>query len=145
MKYQSLMEKLLALLPFWQYKISQSLKRAYKKEAMSLDTYYCLQMLHWNGPMTMSELAKSLNITKQQATRTIEKLWKAEFVRRLYDPDDRRTIRIEVTDTALAYIEKNFHEKISFQKRVEACLTENEAREFEGAVETLLRILPKLD
>lgn len=136
-------ENLLTVLPYWHYKIDRPFKQSLDG-GMSLETYYCLQMLRWDGPMTMSELAGRLKITKQQATRTIDRLYACDFVKRLFDENDRRFIKIEITQKALDYIEQNIYQDTEFLKTLESRIGGAEIEELGGAIETLLRILPKL-
>lgn len=138
-----LIETLMAVLPYWHYKIDRPFKQQHKN-AMSLETYYCLQMLHQGGPMTMSQLAGLLHIKKTQATRTIDELHKYGFVRRLADSADRRCIRIEATQVALDYIQTNFNADNEFLHKVEQSLEPAEQAELQAALETLLRVLPKI-
>lgn len=136
-------ETLMAVLPYWHYKIDRPFKQRHKN-AMSLETYYCLRMLRSAGPLTMSELAQRLQIKKAQATRTIEQLYKYGFVRRLADADDRRCVRIEVTQAALDYIEREFYTDHELLRGIEQNLTSEEYQALQQALETLLRVLPKL-
>lgn len=144
MKKETLMKNLLAVLPYWHYVIDRPFKQLHKGD-MSLETYYCLQMLEKAGPMPMSELAKHMGCKKQQATRIISDLIKHDFVRRLSDEEDRRIVRIEITDKALNFIEEKFYLNSSFLREAKGTLTAGELEELNGSMETLLRLLPKLD
>lgn len=147
MDLEQLAEELMMVLPYWHYKIDRPFKMSYKEngDQMSLETYYCLQMLRWDGAMTMSELAERLRITKQQATQMIDRLYKYDFVRRLYDQEDRRVIRIEITQRAVEYIKSNVTKHARFLGGLEQKLTREELDSLSGAMETLLYLLPKLD
>lgn len=139
-------EKLMALLPYWHYKIDRPFKQTQKENhaAMSLETYYCLQMLRCDGPMTMTELAHRLLLTKQQATRTIDHLYRHGLVIRLPDPEDRRLVRIEITPQAVEYLHHHIRQNAIFLNSLPDQLSADELAEFDGAVSTLLRLLPKL-
>lgn len=144
MKSEKLLENLLAILPYWHYKIDKQLKQSLKSE-MSLETYYCLQALNSLGPMTMTELAQNLKIPKQQATKIINNLYQYQFVKRIHDEDDRRFIRIEITRQAIDYIEQNYYRSSEFVQELEEKIGEKEVEALSGAIEVLLRILPKID
>lgn len=144
MKKETLMKNLLAVLPYWHYVIDRPFKRLHKGD-MSLETYYCLRMLEKTGPMPMSELAKHMGCKKQQATRIIGDLIEHDFVRRLSDEDDRRIVRIEITDKALDFIDEKFYRNASFLREANGMLTAEEMEELNSSLETLLRLLPKLD
>lgn len=138
-----LIETLLAVLPYWHYKIDRPFKQRHKN-AMSLETYYCLQMLRCSGPLTMTELAQRLRVKKAQATRTIEQLYKYGFVTRSAADGDRRCVRIEITQPALDYIEENFYTDQELARRLEQSLSDAERQALQKALETLLQVLPKL-
>lgn len=112
---------------------------------MSLETYYCLQALNSLGPMTMTELAQNLKIPKQQATKIINNLYQYQFVKRIHDEDDRRFIRIEITRQAMDYIEQNYYHSSEFVQELEEKIGAKEVEALSGAIEVLLRILPKMD
>lgn len=147
MDFQQFAEELMMVLPYWHYKIDRPFKMSHKEngDPMSLETYYCLQMLRWDGAMTMSELAERLRITKQQATQMIDRLYRYDFVRRMYDQEDRRVIRIEITQRAVEYVKNNVAKHTRFLDGLEKKLTPEELDSLSGAMGTLLHLLPKLD
>jgi DNA-binding MarR family transcriptional regulator len=50
-------------------------------------------------PMTMGDLSRALNVPLSTATRIVDLMVKSESVMRLHDPDDRRVVRVALTDT----------------------------------------------
>ncbi|OJF14161.1 MarR family winged helix-turn-helix transcriptional regulator [Couchioplanes caeruleus] len=64
-------------------------------------------------PMTVSDLAGRLEVTKQAAAQIVDDMQRRGYVRRTPDPDDRRAQRLELTDrgaSALAAA-RRFHER----------------------------------
>jgi DNA-binding MarR family transcriptional regulator len=57
-----------------------------------------LSELHVKGPQKQAELAGTLGYTKGAMTSIAEKLVKLGLAERLYDPSDRRIIRLQITD-----------------------------------------------
>ena len=49
-------------------------------------------------PITMSDLSHILGLPFSTATRTVDWLVNNNYVRRLADPEDRRVVRVELTD-----------------------------------------------
>lgn len=137
-------KKLLKLLPFWHTTIEKTLKQSLKGN-MSLETYYCLYTLQQEGSMSMSTLSNRLKMPKQQATQLINQLVKHEFVHRITSEEDRRIINIQVSEKAIQYIHTDFFNNIDFEKQLQKKLTTQEIQSFEKAIDTLLKILPKLD
>lgn len=144
MKSEQIMENLLAILPYWHCKIDRPFKQSLK-EKMSLEAYYCLQTLRQDGPMAMTELAARLRMTKQQATKLVEKLHGPGMVRRVYGEEDRRFITIEITELANHYIEQDYYKNSVFLQQLEEKIGPEELEEFGVAITALLKILPKVD
>src|SRR5438270_12564912 len=55
-----------------------------------------------DGPMTMGDLGRALGVPLSTATRIVDLLVKSNSVTRLPDPDDRRVVRVALTDTGIA-------------------------------------------
>lgn len=105
MESTKIQELLLGLMPWWNYQIAKPFKQLLD-EGVSLEMYYCIQTLRWlGGTMTMSELANWTKMPKQQMTKMVNRLVEQEFVERIDDPQDRRIIKIQITDKALEYID----------------------------------------
>ena len=134
-------EMMLKLLPYWYYKIEKPFKMSLK-DKMSLETYYCLQILQQDGSMT---IAARLKISKQQATKIIDTLNQHHFIERKYNERDRRYIRICVSDSAIQYIEENIYKNTDFPLQLEEKIGKEDVKRLEDAIATLLEILPKLD
>ena len=144
MNNKNFTEELLRLLPYWHYRIDKPFK-AFMKDKMSLETYYCLQVLLRKGPMTMTELTRHLNVSKQQATKLIEILCIHDFVRRLPTEHDRRCIVIEVTERAKDYMINTIYKDTSFADKLERELGPDDMGRLEQAVLTLSDVLSRLD
>lgn len=71
--------------------------------------------LNRNGASYISETAKKLMISKPNMTPIIEKLTSEGLIRRYEDPNDRRILRIELTEDGKNFIKKH-------EKRVKASL-----------------------
>ena len=59
--------------------------------------------LRFNRP---SHIGKSLNVDNSAITRMLDRLEKKELIRRLPDPEDRRSIVITLTDTGVDVVER---------------------------------------
>jgi DNA-binding MarR family transcriptional regulator len=62
-------------------------------------------LAHLDTPPTMGELSSELDIPFSTATRIIDWLVNGDFVERLPDPDDRRVIRVRMSQTGQQYYE----------------------------------------
>ena len=57
-----------------------------------------------NGPHTVRSLARKLEVTKAVICRALQTLIKYDFIRRLPDPSDKRSVIIERTGRGSAYL-----------------------------------------
>jgi MarR family transcriptional regulator for hemolysin len=80
------------------------------------------------------DLAKSLGIEGATLTRHLDALEEAGLVRRRRDPEDRRAVRLELTDEGRALHAELLSVVIAFDKRLRTGLTEAEL----GQLDTLL-------
>lgn len=140
MKDKHLVDKILYMLPYWHYRIEKPLKQLQKKEGMSLEIYYCLQMLKREGTMSMSALSHRLHISKQQATKMINTLDKQQFIERIYDTKDRRMIQIKPTPKAIQYIEDNTEMNEAFLKILKQEFHDKEIDAFSKIMDALIDI-----
>lgn len=71
-------------------------------------------MSEGNGVMKVSEISQKLHVTPPTVTQLINVLEKDGFVERTIDPDDRRAVKIKLTEKGLELTEqarKAFREK----------------------------------
>lgn len=136
-------KNLLMVMPGWHTKLVRPFKEKLSRE-MSLETYYCLETLRVCGTATMTELARQLKIPKQQVTKLVDKLGEHQFIERIVKADDRRSVCIRLTPTAITYLDEYYMKNTAFIQALEDQLTEEEIIQLDEAVRTLGRILPKL-
>ena len=72
---------------------------------------YTLQK-YKNQPVTMTQFADVMGITKQQLTKLVNDLEEQGYVRRLHSETNRRQVYIEITDIGTAHLEKMLGEVI---------------------------------
>ena len=143
MESTKIQELLLGLMPWWNYQIAKPFKQLLD-EGVSLEMYYCIQTLRWlGGTMTMSELANWTKMPKQQMTKMVNRLVEQEFVERIDDPQDRRIIKIQITDKALEYIDHFLKNTAGFHSLLDQ-LGEEEKEKFQQALELLFDVLSKV-
>ncbi|HIS68758.1 MAG TPA: winged helix DNA-binding protein [Candidatus Gallacutalibacter stercoravium] len=143
MESTKIQELLLNLLPVWNYQIAKPFKQLLD-EGVSLEMYYCIQTLRWGGgTMTMSELAHYTRMPKQQMTKMVNRLVEQEFVERVYDPQNRRIIKIRLTDRALEYINHFLENEASFHGFLSQ-LNQEDKDKFQQALEMLFEVFVKV-
>ena len=127
--------------------ISEHLSRPFEERFR--DNFTALQIytmckLAMDGPMTMTELADSMHVTKQQMTKVIGKLAREGHVSRHHDEDDRRVIISEVSQDTLEYIKTRRECFSEYIKTAFSKLDDDEISELSGAIRTLNSIMHKL-
>jgi len=96
--------------------------------------------------LTMSQVAGYISSSKEQATRAVAPLVDDGLIERYVDPENRTRIHIRLTEKGhsfsshykarfFAHLQKMMHDKISYEEMIE----------LKQAVETMIRILSKLD
>lgn len=136
-------ETIIKLLPLWQNKIARPFRQILG-EGITYEMYNCMQFLLWfEDGIAMTELAKALQLPKQRLTKLINSLVENGFALRRSDANDRRVIKVLLTDKAKQYIERISSCDIESYKRNFKNMDMEEMEQFQAAVETLLRILSK--
>ena len=94
--------------------------------------------------LTMSELAKTLMMTKPQLTHVVDPLVSSGIVERRPDEKDRRVINLALTAKGRVLLDEG-KQKIKENIKIKlAALTPEELSEMSAALETLRRIGSKL-
>ena len=88
-------DEIYTLMPKWHTKIERPFKDMLQK--MSLETYVCLLTLQEKQMMTMSELARELHMPKQNVTKLIVKLAQYDYVKRIFNEHDKRSVYISLS------------------------------------------------
>lgn len=95
--------------------------------------------------MSVSNVAKCLDISKPNMTPIIDKLINEGFVHRYTDPNDRRKINIELTEKAHAFInEKKVEMKSNLLHRISA-LEEEDLIRLCSIINDMNEIISKLE
>ena len=143
METREIQEKLLVLLPHWNYRVIRPVKQLLD-DGISLEMYYCLQTLRWSGRVTMTEFAKLVQIPKHQMAKLSNKLAEQNLIERIPDETDRRIIRIQMTDKANIYMDQFLQENASCFLEFLDKMTIEERNEFGKSVEVLFSIFSKI-
>lgn len=140
MNYLEIQENLLSLMPVWNYQIAKPFKQLLD-EGISLEMYYCIRTLQWNGGCaTMTEIAKWTKMPKQQMTKLVNRLVQCDFVKRFDDPSDRRIVKIQLTDKATEFIDYFIeHDASCFRPLLEK-MSSSDLQKFSDALKQLIQV-----
>ncbi len=141
---REIQEELLWLLPQWNSRIAKPFKQLLD-EGISIEMYYCMRLLHWMGGIaTMTELGNVALIPKQNMTKMVNRMVEQDFVERVYDPKNRRIIRIKLTDKSCDYINHFLDEDAGCFKNLLQQMDENDLAVFGKAIKDIFEIFNKL-
>jgi DNA-binding MarR family transcriptional regulator len=70
---------------------------------MSFSQLTAIMHIFMNGPQTISEIARSVDLTHNAASRMVERLVSAGLLSRREDPTDRRQKKVELTERGRAF------------------------------------------
>jgi DNA-binding MarR family transcriptional regulator len=102
---------------------------------------FILVYLHKAGEMRMTDIARYLNVSTAAATGLIDRLVKSAYVARVYDPQDRRIIKVKLTQRGLAVIARVFEHKIGRIKDVFHNISEQDRQDYLRVVKRLKEVL----
>jgi len=126
--HDALAAEVLRSLAAWQIPIVQFNGLVADKVGMGWTDLQALYVLANHGPATPSELAKRVNLTTGSASRMIDRLERAGFVRRLPDRRDRRRVVIEPIPDAVAWVGGMYDQLNELHRRDLARMTDDELR-----------------
>ncbi|MEG1483165.1 MarR family transcriptional regulator [Clostridium sp.] len=100
---------------------------------------------HTTGSSSLSHLASTIGVSKPNLTPIIDKLIQDGFVNRYEDPNDRRILRVELTEKAKLLLElqtQKFKDMLSEKLSI---LTPDDLNSLEDSLSTVTTILSKLN
>jgi DNA-binding MarR family transcriptional regulator len=103
-----LIEAILARIPDWIAATAHLNELVANRLGIAATDLRCLHQLNRVGPTTPGGLAESLGRTTGAATRIIDRLERAGFVRRVPAANDRRCVIVEATADGLASVGRYF-------------------------------------
>lgn len=143
MQTSEMQELLLAIMPHWHCRIAKPFRQLFEN-GMSPEMYYCIQYLHHHGGATMTTLARAVHSPKQQMTKVVGMLIDKGYARRVSDPNDRRIVRLELTQEGHAYIDSFLQSETVYYQNMINALQEEDREAFGQALQTVYRILSSM-
>lgn len=143
MEAKEIQKDLLMLLPHFNYRIIRPVKQLLD-DGVSLEMYYCLQILRANDAMTMTKFSQMVNMPKHQLSKMSNRLFEQNFIERIDDSADRRITKIKITDTAIDYMDKFRSDNTDCYHEFMDYLEPDELNRFGEAVRTILDLFCKV-
>jgi DNA-binding MarR family transcriptional regulator len=94
------------------------------------------------SPPTMGEMSAELNIPLSSATRTVDWLVGTNIVERVNDPDDRRVVRVQLTETGHQLYRTEREYRKTQVKRLLAHFSAEEQEQLLHLLRKVLDLLP---
>jgi len=73
---------------------------------LTLPQFLILDIIHKEGRMRMTDIASALDVSTAAATGIVDRMVKRGYLGRVFDPADRRLIRIKLTSKGSQVVEK---------------------------------------
>lgn len=103
-----------------------------------------LSVLLRNGPTKMSDISRVLRVTKSNITFLVDKLEEQGLIGRQPDPDDRRVMKIYLTDEGRSLIEAERKALLQKIKGKLDTLSEDDLARLKESLDACLTILRKV-
>lgn len=124
----ALVAEVLVSLAAWQIPIVQFNGMVAEKVGVGWTDLQALYVLANHGPASPTDLARRVNLTTGAASRMIDRLERAGFVRRVPDRKDRRRVLIEPLPDAVARVGGFYDQLNNLHRHDLAGLTDDELR-----------------
>lgn len=103
-----------------------------------------LNFLKHEDSISMTEIVKKLNVSKQQLTKLTDKLAEKNYIIRVNDLEDRRSIKISVTEIGIEFLNEYEKQILDLMKTRFEKLSDENLRELQSAVNSINKIMPIL-
>ncbi len=134
-------DEILALYPFYHKKILHANPAI---TGMQIAQIRVLGVLARDGLLPVSEIGKRLYISKPYMTKLIDTLIAQDYVRRLPDQNDRRVIRIRITENGMEFLKNSTTLFRNDVKQLLSGLAQEDLNRLHGSLSEIRRILEKI-
>lgn len=127
--------------------LNQKTLKPYENKLISKLTmlqFRTLCVLNVEGDLSLNELAKIQNITKQQQSLIIKSLVSVGYVSRMIDEVDRRVIRFNITDDGKQLLDDQLSGMVNKIVERFKSLDEDKQKELYAAIHSICMILKEI-
>jgi DNA-binding MarR family transcriptional regulator len=114
----------------WSPKDRVHVFRSWLKGSLSLIHLHVLTVLEMGGPLPMSKLADTLDVSVASATGIVSRMEERTLVQRQHDRDDRRVVLVIPTETGLAVFRDMMEQRREHLAALLAKLGDDDLRAF---------------
>jgi len=102
-----------------------------------------LDFLNKQGPARMSEVAKYMGVTTAAATGIVDRMVRAGYLVRAFEPGDRRVIKVKLTSSGARLIKEALRQRRRFIEQVFGRLSEDDRQSYLNILGKIKDILSK--
>jgi DNA-binding MarR family transcriptional regulator len=99
-------DKVNELMPAMFKEFTKRLTKELHKNEITLPQFFILEFLAREGESKMTELAHSMNVSTAAMTGIVDRLVRDSYAERIFDPNDRRTIKVKLTNGGTSVVKK---------------------------------------
>lgn len=118
---------------------NRHINRQLNAEGVSLDQWRLMMALSESGGLTMGKLAEELAINHPTLTKLVDRMVEDALVYRVPDPNDRRKVRMFLSDKGVALLEKQNMRVQDHEARVTGSYGNEDARKLRDMLETFIK------
>ncbi len=123
--------------------MSQQTQESHEERSATILQFSALNFIKEQPNATVSDLAVPLQLSKSSATQLVERLVKLGLVERTNDSDDRRIIRLNITNNGEKEFSALRNKMLEKMKRIFSKLPANDLRELIRIHSNLIETLKK--
>jgi DNA-binding MarR family transcriptional regulator len=112
---------------------------------LSPEQFVVLATLHWNGAMSLSEMAKKTFKDNANVTRMVDLMEKKKLVARKKNEKDRRAVRLVLTDYGQQVFEQALSHVVELKSMYAQNLTEEHLVKLKEMLETMIENMFKAE
>lgn len=131
------------LMPLFRKNIFKAFDKV-AKDILSPMQVQVLLFLENKDPLSMSELAAEMNVLKQQLTFLTDKLEKYNFIERVHVKEDRRTVKISITQSGIDFLEDHKKQILNLLVSKFEQLSIEDINELDTAIQSISKIINRL-
>lgn len=99
-------DKFAEIIPVITREFARHLIEGLYRDRITISQFMVLEELHNRVESKMTDLANSMNVTTAAMTGIVDRLVRDSYVARILDPNDRRIIRVKLTEKGNAFLQK---------------------------------------
>ena len=122
-------------------RLADEMAKTFAKHGLTSASFDVLATLLRSGPphaLTPNQLLDTMMITSGTMTNRIDQLVRAGLVKRVPNPDDKRSVSVALTDKGRAVIDRAVTDHVATQERIVSVIDPDEQAQLNALLKTFL-------